>query len=60
MAIDAYNRINEDNEDDEDIQRTVDGEVFQTTQASMRRGASRRRAPLPKKEQVEATMLLGY
>ena len=43
MAIDAYNWINED--EDEDIQPPVDEEVFQTTQGLMRRGASRSRSP---------------
>ena len=47
MAIDAYNWINEDNEDDEDIQPPVDEEVFQTTQRLMRRGASRSRSITP-------------
>ena len=47
MAIDAYNWINEDNEDDEDIQPPVDEEVFQTTQRFMRRGASRSRSITP-------------
>ena len=46
MAIDAYNWINED-EDDEDIQPPVDEEVFQTTQGLMRRGASRSRSITP-------------
>ena len=47
MAIDAYNWINEDNEDDEDIQPPVDEEVFQTTQRLRRRGASRSRSITP-------------
>ena len=46
MAIDAYNWINED-EDDEDIQPPIDEEVFQTTQGIMRRGASRSRSNTP-------------
>ena len=46
MAIDAYNWINED-EDDEDNQPPIDEEVFQTTQGLMRRGASRSRSITP-------------
>ena len=46
MAIDAYNWINED-EEDEDIQPPIDEEVFQTTQGIMRRGASRSRSSTP-------------
>ena len=45
MAIDAYNWINDNEEEDEDIQPPVDEEVFQTTQGIMRRGASRSRSP---------------
>ena len=45
MAIDAYNWINED--EDEDIQLPIGEEVFQTTQALMRRGASRSRSITP-------------
>ena len=55
MAIDAYNWINDNDEEDEDIQPPVDAspeardlrdeEVFQTTQGIMRRGASRSRSP---------------
>ena len=45
MAIDAYNWINDNEEEDEDIQPPIDEEVFQTTQGLMRRGASRSRSP---------------
>ena len=45
MAIDAYNWINDNEEEDEDIQPPVDEEVFQTTQGILRRGASRSRSP---------------
>ena len=45
MAIDAYNWINED--EDEDMQPPINEEVFQTTQGIMRRGASRSRSITP-------------
>ena len=45
MAIDAYNWINED--EDEDTQPPIDEEVFQTAQGLMRRGASRSRSITP-------------
>ena len=48
MAIDAYNWINDNEEDDnEDTQPPIDEEVFQTTQGIMRRGASRSRSITP-------------
>ena len=48
MAIDAYNWINDNEEDDnEDTQPPIDEEVFQTTQALMRRGARRSRSNTP-------------
>ena len=47
MAIDAYNWINDNEEEDEDIQPPIDEEVFQTTQGIMRRGASRSRSITP-------------
>ena len=48
MAIDAYNWINDNEEDDnEDTQPPIDEEVFQTTQGIMRRGASRSRSNTP-------------
>ena len=47
MAIDAYNWINDNEEEDEDIQPPIDEEVFQTTQGIMRRGASRSRSNTP-------------
>ena len=45
MAIDAYNWINED--EDEDTQPPINEEVFQTTRGLMRRGASRSRSITP-------------
>ena len=60
MAIDAYNWINDNEEEDEDIQPPINEEIFQTTQGLMRRGEVGVEASRPKKEQVEATMLLGY
>ena len=48
VAVDAYNWMNEgdeDNEDDEDVEPPVDEEVFTQTQGLMRRGASRSRSP---------------
>ena len=47
MAIDAYNWINDDNEDDEDVEAPIDEEVYEQTQGLMRRGASRSRSPSP-------------
>ena len=47
MAIDAYDWINDNEEEDEDIQPPIDEEVFQTTQGIMRRGASRSRSITP-------------
>ena len=47
MAIDAYNWINDNEEEDEDIQPPMDEEVIQTTQSLMRRGASRSRSNTP-------------
>ena len=50
MAIDAYNWINENEEDDEETQPPVDEEVFEQTQRLMRRGASRSRSPSPEEQ----------
>ena len=47
MAIDAYNWINDNEDDDEDVQPPINEEVFQTTQGIMRRGASRSRSNTP-------------
>ena len=47
MAIDAYNWMNDNEEEDEDIQPPINEEVFQTTQGLMRRGASRSRSITP-------------
>ena len=46
MAIDAYNWINED-EDDEGIQPPMNEEVYETTQELLRKGASRSRSITP-------------
>ena len=64
MAIHAYNRINDNEEEDEDIQPPVDAspeardlrdeEVFQTTQRIMRRGASRSRSITPEERASES------
>ena len=45
VAIDAYTWINEDEEDNEEPEALIDEEVFEQTQALMRRGASRSRSP---------------
>ena len=47
MATDAYNWINDNEDDDEDVQPPINEEVFQTTQGIMRRGASRSRSNTP-------------
>ena len=44
MAIDAYNWWNEENENEEP-EAPIDGEVYERTQGLMRRGASRSRSP---------------
>ena len=50
VAVDAYNWINEGDED-EDVEPPIDEEVFTRTQGLMRRGASRSRSPSPQEEQ---------
>ena len=46
MAVDAYNWLNEgDEEDDEEPEPPIDERVFEQTQRLMRRGASRSRSP---------------
>ena len=46
MAVDAYNWINDNEEDNEhEPEPPIDEEVFETTQGLMRRGASRSRSP---------------
>ena len=45
MAIDTYNWINDDSEDDEEPEPPIDEEVFENTQQIIRRGASRSRSP---------------
>ena len=45
MAVDAYNWLNEGDEDDEEPEPPIDEEVFEQTQGLMRRGASRSRSP---------------
>ena len=47
MAIDAYNWINDNEEEDEDIQPPMDEQVIQTTQSLVRSGASRSRSNTP-------------
>ena len=47
MAIDAYNWMNDDNEDDEEPEPPIDEEVFENTQRIIRRGASRSRSQSP-------------
>ena len=51
MAIDAYNWMNDDNEDDEEPEPPIDEEVFTQTQGLMRRGASRSRSNSPYNEE---------
>ena len=51
MAIDAYNWMNDDNEDDEEPEPPIDEEVFEQTQGLMRRGASRSRSNSPYNEE---------
>ena len=51
MAIDAYNWMNDDNEDDEEPEPPIDEEVFEQTQGLMRRGASRSRRYSPYSEE---------
>ena len=43
-VIDAYNWINEDNDEDEQKEAPIDEEVYEQTQGLMRRGASRSRS----------------
>ena len=50
MAIDAYNWINDDNEDDEEPEPPIDEEIFEQTQGLMRRGASRSRSQSPEEQ----------
>ena len=50
MAIDAYNWMNEE-EDDEEPEPPINEEVFEQTQGLMRRGASRSRSPEEQEEQ---------
>ena len=48
MAVDAYNWLNEEDENDnEEPEPPIDEEVFEQTQRLMRRGASRSRSPSP-------------
>ena len=49
MAVDAYNWINEE-EDDEDVEPPIDEEVFTQTQGLLRRGASRSRSASPEEQ----------
>ena len=45
MAIDAYNWMNDVNEEDFEPEPPIDNEVYERTQGLMRRGASRSRSP---------------
>ena len=51
MAIDAYNWMNDDNEEDEEPEAPMDEEVYENTQRMIRRGASRSRSPSPYEEE---------
>ena len=46
-VTDAYNWINEDNDEDEQPEAPIDEEVYERTQGLMRRGASRSRQQTP-------------
>ena len=46
-VIDAYNWINEDNDEDEQPEAPIDEEVCEQTQGLMRKGASRSRSHTP-------------
>ena len=46
-VIDAYNWINEDNDEDEQPEAPIDEVVYEQTQGLMRRGASRSRSVTP-------------
>ena len=50
-VIDAYNWINQDNDEDEQPEAPMDEEVYEQTQGLMRRGASRSRSPEPEPEE---------
>ena len=45
MAVDTYNWLNDNEEDDEEPEPPIDEEVFEQTQGLMRRGASRSHSP---------------
>ena len=47
MAVDTYNWLNDNEEDDEEPEPPIDEGVFTQTQGLMRRGASRSRSPSP-------------
>ena len=46
-VTDAYNWMNEDNDEDEQPEAPIDEEVYEQTQGLMRRGASRSRSVTP-------------
>ena len=50
MAIDAYNWMNDDNEEDEEPEPPIDEDVFENTRRMIRRGASRSRSPSPEEQ----------
>ena len=47
MAVDAYNWMNEEYDENEEPEPPIDEEIFEQTQVLMRRGASRSRSPSP-------------
>ena len=51
MAVDAYNWINEEDDENEEPEPPIDEEIFEQTQGLMRGGASRSRSPSPQEEQ---------
>ena len=51
MAIDAYNWMNEEDDENEEPEPPIDEEIFEQTQGLMRRGASRSRSPSPQEEE---------
>ena len=51
MAIDAYNWMNDDNEEDEEPEPPIDEEKFTQTRGLLRRGASRSRSNSPYNEE---------
>ena len=50
MAIDAYNWMNEEDDENEEPEPPIDEEIFENTQRIIRRGASRSRSPSPEEQ----------